>query len=271
MKLTDVLLECSVNVNEEFSTKQEVLERVAALTVATKAGGELSKDDVLEALLERERMCTTGFGNGLAVPHCRIDALNEFIAGAITIPAGVEFEALDNKPVKLVFFLIGPEESKSDHVHLLSAIAQLCKDDDKRNKLTEASSPSEFYDLVSCKPAQERNLVTKNPKEIMQVFIHTTEDIYLEILEIFASLDDASVSIVNTERCSGSLMNEPIFLGLMGNSQLRSGWIIFSVVPKAMSNEIIRRIEDITGPLGKDHDVMVTIQDLIYSKGSLNL
>jgi PTS system nitrogen regulatory IIA component len=271
MKLTDVLLENCIEVNAAFSNKQAVFERIAAIAAGTAQSGDLKAEDILEALLEREHMCTTGFGEGLAVPHCRLASLDHFIAGAITIPAGVEFNALDNKPVYLLFFLIGPEDGKSEHVHLLSAIAQLCKDKEKKEALFKADSPNSLLSLIGDKFSVKSDFASQAQKELMTVFVHTDEEIYIQLLEVFASIDDASVSIVNTQRCSGSLMNEPIFLGLMEACQDRNGWIIFAIINKSMTNEIVRRIENVTGPLGRDHDILVTVQNLIYSKGSLNL
>lgn len=271
MKLTDVLLENCIKVNKAFSDKKAVLEEVAAIAASTSQAGNLNSSDILEALLDRESICTTGFGSGLAVPHCRLPNLDGFIVGAITIPSGVEFASLDDKPVHLLFFLIGPEDGKSEHVHLLSAIAQLCKDSEKKEALLRADSAASFLGLLGDKPLVRSELTSQGQKEMMTVFVHADEEIYLQLLEVFAAIDDASVSIVNTERCSGSLMNEPIFLGLMGDSISRVGWIIFAIVNKGITNEIVRRIENVTGPLGQDHEVLVTVQDLVYSKGSLNL
>jgi len=271
MKLTNVLLEKCVQINASFPDKKSVFEQIAELVVTTSQSGDLKASDILDAFLERENVCTTGFGDGLAVPHCRLPQLDHFIAGAITIPDGVEFNALDNKPVHLIFFLLGPEDGKSEHVHLLSAIAQLCRDSEKKAALLKADSPASFINLLGAKVLSRPELISKDKKELMTVFVHASEEIYLQLLEVFAAIDDASVSIVNTERCSGSLMNEPIFLGLMGDSRERTGWIIFAVVNKVLTNEVVRRIENITGPLGHEHEVMVTIQNLVYSKGSLNL
>jgi len=118
------------------------------LLVTGNGGGGHTRDDVLEAILERERQFPTGIGYGVAVPHGKTPALSSLAVVAGTTPAPVPYETIDGEPVRLFFLLAGPESAAAAHVKVLSRISRLVRREPIRGRLLGAKSPEEFYRVL---------------------------------------------------------------------------------------------------------------------------
>jgi len=107
-----------------------------------------ASEDVLHAVLERERQFPTGIGYGVAVPHGKTPALANLIVVAGTTPAPVPYETVDGEPVRLFFMLAGPESQAGAHVKALSRISRLVRREPIRARLLSARSADEFYQVL---------------------------------------------------------------------------------------------------------------------------
>jgi nitrogen PTS system EIIA component len=121
---------------------------IAELTrhLVNRSGG--SFDEVLEAVLEREAVLSTGIGFGVAIPHARSAGVRDLIVVGGRTGAGVAYDGIDGEPVRLFFMIVGPEESAGLHVKILSRIARLVRIDAVRRELTEARTPDEFHHVL---------------------------------------------------------------------------------------------------------------------------
>lgn len=109
----------------------------------------VDSDIVLEALEEREALGSTGFGNGVAIPHARIDAIKMPVAVLFQLESPVEFKAADGMPVDLVFGLLSPVNAGVGHLRALAAISRMVRDDAIRQALSEARSPEALYAMLT--------------------------------------------------------------------------------------------------------------------------
>ncbi len=144
MKITDILSKESVIADLTADSKKNLLEELADL-----ASKETNLDPrvILEALVERERLGSTGVGHGVALPHTRLLGLEKiFCAFVRTNP--VDFEAVDGKLVDLVFLLLVPEESGADHLKALSCLSKLLRDETITTALRKASNIDEIYQII---------------------------------------------------------------------------------------------------------------------------
>ena len=144
MKIADILAPDAVLHDVKAKSKKQLLEALAALA-AKKTG--LDGVAVLDALIERERLGTTGIGFGVALPHTRLPKLKKIFCGFATSEP-VDFDAVDNKPVDLAFVLLVPEEAGADHLKALARISRLLRNEDTVNALRKAESAKELYQLV---------------------------------------------------------------------------------------------------------------------------
>jgi PTS system nitrogen regulatory IIA component len=126
-------------------------DRHTAIAVLARRLADLAEaayDEVLEAVLERESVQSTGIGFGVAIPLGRCAAVRELAMVAGVSPSPVPFDAIDGDPVRLFFLIVGPEASAGLHVKILSRIARLVRRDPVRQQLLEASTADAFYNVL---------------------------------------------------------------------------------------------------------------------------
>jgi PTS system nitrogen regulatory IIA component len=106
---------------------------------------ELETNEVYGKLLAREKLGSTALGEGIAIPHCRISNCNDAIVALLTLDAGIDFDAPDNNPVDILFFLLVPDEAQQEHLNILAGLAQLLSDAAFCTALRAASSDEELH------------------------------------------------------------------------------------------------------------------------------
>ncbi len=147
MKLTDILDESAIIADLQASTKTEALEILVEAMAQSNA--EVGKQHLLQVLLDREALGSTGIGDGIAIPHGKSPELSEIISGFGLSKSGIEFDSLDGKPAHLFFLLIAPNNSVGTHLKMLARISRMLKNNDFRNKLLKANSQHEIYQIIS--------------------------------------------------------------------------------------------------------------------------
>jgi PTS system nitrogen regulatory IIA component len=108
----------------------------------------LEPSHVLERIEERERLGSTGFGRGVAIPHARIDGLGRPVAVFLRLEAPVAFDAADGMPVEFIFGLLSPEQAGAAHLHALAAISRMMRDERMHQALSEAPGTEALYGLL---------------------------------------------------------------------------------------------------------------------------
>lgn len=124
--------------------KEEVLEEISA-SIAEVVG--LDKDLIYETLMERERLGSTGVGEGIAIPHGKIGQLKSPVVAVAISREGIEFGAIDNKPVKIFVTLLTPEEPPTTHLGLLARLARILKSQEFQRQVLSAEDSEEIYKL----------------------------------------------------------------------------------------------------------------------------
>lgn len=127
-------------------SKQAILEQLASRFAAVNG---LDATLVLERIEEREKLGSTGFGRGVAIPHARIPGLSRPVAVFFRLEAPVEFDAADGMPVNIVFGLLSPEAAGAAHLHALAAISRMMRDDAMHAALAEAPGAEAIYALLA--------------------------------------------------------------------------------------------------------------------------
>lgn len=128
----------NISVADLASSKKRVLEQAARLLAANSE--EPAVEQIFERLLERERLGSTGLAGGVALPHARMPGIQDSRGAFLRLAEAIEFDALDGKPVDLVFALLVPEDANDEHLQLLSKLAATFNQEDLRNRLREADA-----------------------------------------------------------------------------------------------------------------------------------
>lgn len=106
-------------------------------------------EDVFDGLEERERLGSTGFGNGVAIPHTRSPQVKRPVAALVRLKNPVDFDSADGMPVRLIFGLLSPEDAGVAHLHALAAISRIVRDETTRHAFLDAPSSEAMYALLS--------------------------------------------------------------------------------------------------------------------------
>ncbi|RVN08302.1 PTS IIA-like nitrogen-regulatory protein PtsN [Sinorhizobium meliloti] len=128
------------------NSKKQLLQELAAK--ASKLTG-LPEREIFDVIVQRERLGSTGVGNGIAIPHGKLSNLPSIVGIFARLDAPVDFEALDDQPVDLVFLLLAPEGAGADHLKALSRIARVLRDHDMVSRIRASDSASAIYTLLS--------------------------------------------------------------------------------------------------------------------------
>lgn len=156
MRLCDILTIDRIIVDADGSlipNKETALKRLAGLLSPAVAVPEAEVEDLL---LERERLQSTGIGDGVAIPHTALDHAEQQASALILVPRGIEFDAIDGKRVHIVFGVVGPKRATGEHLRTLARISRLLRDDHTRARLTSAASREEVYGLIAAHDASEK-------------------------------------------------------------------------------------------------------------------
>ena len=143
MKISDILSPENVLSNIECNSKKAAIELLAKNLADSNNG--ISQVEIIDCLTAREKLGSTGLGNGIAIPHGRLKYCKKTIASFIQLNNGVDYEAVDNIPVDLIFALIVPEESTDEHLHILSILAKTLSNPKTISKLRKSKNSAEIF------------------------------------------------------------------------------------------------------------------------------
>lgn len=132
--------------------KKELLQLLAE-QAATKTGADKRK--IFDILLERERLGSTGVGNGIAIPHGKLPELNKVFAIFARLRNPVKYESVDDQPIDLVFLLLAPETDGADHLKALSRVARVLRDSDLVDEIRNTADSASIFSLLTQIPAQD--------------------------------------------------------------------------------------------------------------------
>lgn len=128
------------------SSKKRILEIIASRVAEQYP--ELNENQIFNNLVARERLGSTGIGQGIAIPHCRLENCRRVLGALVTLNAPIAFDAIDNEPVDLLFVLIVPLEATSEHLELLSQLAEKFNDREFCQRLRQCQSSEGLYNAI---------------------------------------------------------------------------------------------------------------------------
>ena len=146
IRLETILTPGRSQVNVPGGSKKKTLETIANLI--GREVPDLDTQAVFEALIAREKLGSTGFGNGIAIPHCRLQGCESPVSALLHLDAPIDFDAIDGAPVDLLFVLLVPQAATDAHLELLRQIASMLDRKEVRDRLRSASSNEALYQVV---------------------------------------------------------------------------------------------------------------------------
>tara|TARA_R110002111_G_scaffold37147_4_gene71658 strand:+ start:788 stop:1252 length:465 start_codon:yes stop_codon:yes gene_type:complete len=129
-----------------ISSKKRLIESLSHYLAANTQA--ITVDTIFQALLERERLGSTGLGKGVAIPHARVPGITETIATMMTLASPIDYEAPDNQPVDIVFGLLVPEDGEQYHLEHLARLASLLRDERTCEKIRQTTDPEQLFNFL---------------------------------------------------------------------------------------------------------------------------
>lgn len=146
MALADLLQQDAIIPALKVNSKKQLLQELASR--ASKLTG-VAEREIFDVILQRERLGSTGVGHGVAIPHGKLNSISSISGVFARLETPVDFEALDDEPVDLVFLLLAPEGAGADHLKALSRIARVLRDQELVAKLRQTDSTSAIYAFLN--------------------------------------------------------------------------------------------------------------------------
>ncbi|NLB63082.1 MAG: PTS sugar transporter subunit IIA [Fibrobacter sp.] len=146
MRLSERLVDTGIIINSERKAKNEILQEM--VDVLVQAFDLKQRDEILEAVMVREKQKSTGIGCGLAVPHAKVDYVDRMCMVACTVSDGLDFDALDKEPVYLLMLIVSPSNTVGPHIKALASVARIMADADVRTELINSKTSADFLNAL---------------------------------------------------------------------------------------------------------------------------
>lgn len=147
IKIAELLREDLIILNLKSKDKKKVIQELVDAVV--KVENVKDRADFLRTIMEREELESTGIGMGVAIPHCRTDAVNKIVIAFGRSVAGIDFESIDGKPAHLIFLIAAPEEEREQYIKVLAHLSRLLRREEFRRALMEAITRGEVIHLFT--------------------------------------------------------------------------------------------------------------------------
>ncbi|MBU0753851.1 MAG: PTS sugar transporter subunit IIA [Planctomycetes bacterium] len=148
MKLSQLLTEKAVLLDIVDLDKWDLISKLTDLLVETDQIAQAVRAPVHQALVNREKSMSTGMENGIAIPHCCVDLINDTVVALGISKEGIQFDSIDGKPTHLIILLVTPKNKTKMHIKTLAEIAKLLNHEASKMRLMEASSPAEVLETI---------------------------------------------------------------------------------------------------------------------------
>jgi mannitol/fructose-specific phosphotransferase system IIA component (Ntr-type) len=270
MKLIESLRTECIQAQADCKTRDDVLATIANLAKKSPILEPITEETILSGLTDREELSTTGFGGGIAIPHCRLDGVSDFVVGILSVPNGVDFAAMDDEPVTLFVFIIAPSSKSNVHIKVLSAISQVLNVPEHVDEMLNAPTADILAENFLRHVRDEADPKAHDNKNLFRVQIQN-EDLFHDVLKIFSSFNSSTVMVSEAEPAANYIQKMPLFAGFWSDKEEEFCKVILATVDKKDTNETIRRIEQKVGSLDERSDILLTVQELFYCAGSLNV
>jgi PTS system nitrogen regulatory IIA component len=149
MKISDFLCPDAVTADLKAKNKEEVIDELVTLLVASGAIEKKHKSKIIEVIMAREALGSTAIGQGIAIPHGKSDCVSKLVSGLGVSKKGIDFDSLDGEPAHIFFILIAPQDSAGPHLKALARVSRLLKDKYFRESLKSAKDSRDIAELVS--------------------------------------------------------------------------------------------------------------------------
>ncbi len=273
MDFSNYLAPESCSLNLKATTKEEVLAELARLVTRAPGLDGANREAIRKALREREEIGSTGFGNGIAIPHCKVDGIDRFVLALGISRKGVDFDAMDGRSVHVFCAIVGPPDDPDVHLRLLATCSRVLGTGKSRYEMLSSKTVYSLREafLYHAAPATALDCLGNKTYDKLLIIVVQEKDTYDDIMELFLGMGLPGAVTHEGNLMGQVLSGAPVFAGfldVLGSSRPEPRTII-TLVPSASLDEIVSSIEEITGNLDNHRGACIIVLSPDLVRGSL--
>lgn len=269
MDIIDLVNDGICQLNVTAKNKENLLFKVAALF--SEKFHDIPAEEIYRGLMEREKLGSTGFGDGLAIPHAKSDYVDSFGIVMVTLKKGVEFGSLDKKKVKIVIAILGPSGQQKEYLRLLAKLSKSLRGKNTLAEMAAAKGEDALKEaLLKSAITLEGARVEEQKKKLLVINLSEIK-FFHDILNHLLEKEISNVVISESEGIESHLADSPLFGGFLNFLAERTGsckTIMVPVTEKELTM-ITEEIEEIMGDLNTHGGVQLLALDISFMKGAL--
>lgn len=259
-----------ITLNSKAKNKKEILAEIANIASSNAQLSKQSKQEIYDKLLLRENSSSTALTNSIAIPHCSIDNINDFVIGIIRTIKPVLFNSNDKSMTKLFIYIIGPTTKRNKHIQIISSIAKALSNESLLNILLEEDS---IEDITK---AFNSTLIFREEKKYLQeqskiTIVIQKEEYFDELIKMLSGEIQGSIVVYEAESASRYLHKIPLFASFWGGMEESFCKVITIIIDTIEINNTIRKVKELVPNIENESGVLLTVSDIKYSMGSLNI
>ncbi len=269
MDISDYIVTELIEIKSGYHKKDEVLDEISELVLKSIGPGSHSKTEILRKLRDREELGSTGFGNNIAIPHCALPNIDDFIIGIIVYPDGAEFESMDEKPVKFLVFIIAPEKKKNQHIRFLSQVSGVLRQPGALDEISsQPNSVAIREKFIKYAVPAGKDKKQKEEYSLLQIFCQDEKKFY-EIIGILSELKERDISVIEGNDARKYINDTAFFGKIWAEKSAKFHKLIIAVLPSDKANDSVRKINHIIGTLPDRKGIMLIMQKIEFISGYL--
>jgi len=269
MDIFNILNDKSCITNLTAKDKNDCLKKLASLI--SKSVKEISVKDIYNALVEREKIGSTGFEDGIAIPHAKIKGLSEFAISIAVSRKGIDFKSIDGKKSHIFYSVIGPEEDTEGHLQILAQISRISRNHNACKEIINSHSPVALKEaFIRYTRAIGSKIEGKNKLLIIVLY---EKRFFEDIIDLFLERGIHGANVIESTGIKDILSNIPLFssfLDFLGERKDVSKTIM-AIVPESEVSGIVGEVEEIMGDLDTHTGAAVMALDIFFLKGTMEV
>jgi len=273
MELYSILEKQCCCIGLQSKHKPELLRELALVACKSSHLDESRVDEIAAALETREAQGSTGFGDGIAIPHARLPQMESFVLVIGVHKSGVDFNALDRKKVQLFFVILGPEEMVSEHLKILAAVSRALTRSNVKKEIMAARSDDAIFEAFIRNIESIRSTPEKQRTMKLLVVVLFLEEYLYDILELYLQKGIEGATIIDSFGMGQYISNLPLFATFIGFMQEKKNHskTILAMIPEELEQELLENIEGVLGDLNQKQGAMIFSLDVGMYKGSMRM
>ena len=268
MNLSEIIKLESCQVDLAAKHKEEALRNISALLMRSITEANIDEEVLYQGFLQREELGSTGFSNGIAMPHCQIEGIENFYISLAVCPKGVNFDSIDHKKSRFFVSIVGPGGKRNKHLQILAACSRILREPGVLNKLLEAKSRINLYEEFLTHSDHEPQSSLAGKDKLLLLFV-LDEDAMDGVTEVFVEYGIQESVILEASSMASLVSKVPLYMGLFNftSDKSFSAKIVLAKIMTDHINAITKGLEDIFGDLDHYAGLNLVVIDLLYAKG----